>query len=114
MRTLELSSVGRIPGLMAPLGGQLRYLVGVSLVVILAIALHSAGAAKGEIATVVSFLLGVFLIAIVWGVGPGIATALASSVLFNYYFVPPPDSFSFPTAPANRAPFCAQSLSDRR
>jgi len=97
MRTLQGYSAGRLP-LFLRIARRTPYLVSAALVILLAIALYSAGVAEGIIAIVVSLLLAVLLIALVWGRGPAIVAAITSSVVFNYYFVPPPNLFSFPTA----------------
>jgi len=66
-------------------------------VIVLSIAFYHPNALMGEIADV-TFLLAVILIALVWGRGPAITAALASEIMYNYLYVPPPFVFTVPTS----------------
>jgi two-component system, OmpR family, sensor histidine kinase KdpD len=46
----------------------------------------------------VTFLLAVVLIALVWGRGAAVTAALASEIMYNYLYVPPPYVFTVPTS----------------
>lgn len=65
-------------------------------VIVLSIILYHPHGALGEIADV-AFLLAVVLIALVWGRGPAVTAALASEIMYNYLYVPPPFVFTVPT-----------------
>jgi two-component system sensor histidine kinase KdpD len=75
----------------------LLYPCSAAFVVILSIALYPPSAALGVDAAEAAFLLAVVLIALVWGRGPAIIAALASGIMYNYVFIPPPYVFTVPT-----------------
>jgi two-component system sensor histidine kinase KdpD len=78
--------------------GWLLYLLSVVVVVLLCVVLYAVGVAGTHIATAIPFLIAVLLIAFVWGRGPAVAAALASSILFNYMLIPPPYAFNVPSS----------------
>lgn len=74
------------------------YVLSVVVVLIVALARYAIGVTPGHLAVTAPFLLAVVLIAAVWGRGAAIAAGLASALVFNYVFLPPPFLFSTPTA----------------
>jgi len=74
------------------------YVLSVVVVLVVAVARYAMGVTPGHFAIIAPLLLVVVLIAAVWGRGAAIAAALASALMFNYLFIPPPFLFSTPTA----------------
>jgi two-component system, OmpR family, sensor histidine kinase KdpD len=74
------------------------YVLSVVVVLAVAVARYAIGITSGHLAVTAPFLLVVVIIAAVWGRGAAIAAGLASALVFNYLFIPPPFLFSTPTA----------------
>lgn len=89
-------SKGRAPKAF-PRTRWLPYVLSVVCIVLLGFALYYIGLADKRVAAAVPFLFAVFLVALAWGQAPAIVAAVASSVMFNYLIVPPPNAFSVPT-----------------
>ena len=74
----------------------LSYPLSTAFIVLLAVGFHKTGIARDADVLDIPFLLAVAIVAFVSGRGPAIIAALASSIAFNYFFVPPPNAFSVP------------------
>jgi two-component system sensor histidine kinase KdpD len=88
---------GRIPRLSAGLTLRRRLLGAVSAAVLLPLLTLVLSNLRGSLnltSDVLLFLLGIVAVALVGGVWPAVAAAVAGSLLLNYYFVPPLHEFT--------------------
>ena len=87
----------RLPRLSAGLTARRRLLGGVMgalLLPVLTLAMANLRGSLNLTSDVLVFLLGVIAVALVGGVWPALATAVASSLLLNYFFTPPLHEFT--------------------
>jgi two-component system, OmpR family, sensor histidine kinase KdpD len=77
-------------------GGWSSYLVSVAVIVFVGVVLRDLGLAGSQVIGAIPLLFLVVLVAWTWGQTPAIVAALAGSLTFNYFLVPPA-GFSKPT-----------------
>lgn len=70
----------------------------VAVVAIETLALYPLGEAAPSVSLGVVYLLGVLIVAIVWGAWLGVATSLVSALAFNFFHIPPTGRFSIDDA----------------
>jgi len=69
-----------------------------TLVAIETLALYPLGEAAPSVSLGVVYLLGVLIVAIVWGAWLGVATSLVSAAAFNFFHIPPTGRFTIAEA----------------
>src|SRR5690348_12228103 len=101
------AQMGRGRGLPRPRGAITRrrkvagYVLAAALLPVLTVFLANLRSGLNLTSDVLMYLIAVVLVALVGGFGPAVLTAIAGSLLLNYYFTPPIDQWTI--AEANNA-----------